>query len=147
MKIKISLIVEAMNRANSNETYYLSEKLGRVWVATENGNYYLDNSKNSNEKFVIDKYSIELPGQYEINEYQIIKDFINSLEDGTIKEQLFIVIQGPGAFRRFKDSCINFEIIDKWYKFREENYYELAKEWCLWNSVTYIDDIKESKNN
>lgn len=147
MKIKISLIVEAMNRANSNEKYYLSEKSGRVWIATENGSYYLNNLKNSNEEFIFDKYSIELPGQYEINEYQIIKDFINSLENRKIKEQLLIVIKGPGAFRRFKDSCINFEIIDKWYKFREKSYYELAKEFCLWNGIAYIDDIKNSKND
>ena len=85
--------------------------------------------------------SIILPTQYEINEYKIIKDFIETIKDNQMKNQLLIVIQGTGAFRRFKDSCINYGIINDWYKFKNNAYYELAKEWCLWNNIDYEDDV------
>lgn len=141
MKCKLSLIIEGMDRANVNETYYLDENNGRVWVSTDMGNFYIDNNEELSDEYLYNDSSISLPGQYEINEYKIIKDFIETIKDNQMKNQLLIVIQGTGAFRRFKDSCINYGIINDWYKFKNNAYYELAKEWCLWNNIDYEDDV------
>ena len=141
MKCKLSLIIEGMDRANVNETYYLNENNGRVWVSTDMGIFYIDNNEELSDEYLYNDSSISLPGQYEINEYKIIKDFIETIKDNQMKNQLLIVIQGTGAFRRFKDSCINYGIINDWYKFKNNAYYELAKEWCLWNNIDYEDDV------
>ena len=141
MKCKLSLIMEGMDRANVNETYYLNESNGRVWRFTDIGSFYIDNNEKLDDENLYDNNSISLPGQYEINEYKIIKDYIETIKDNQIKNQLLIVIHGRGAFRRFKDSCINYGIINDWYRFRYNTYYELAKEWCLWNNIDYEDDI------
>ena len=141
MKCKLSLIIEGMDGANVNETYYLNENNGRVWVSTDMGNFYIDNNEELSDEYLYNDSSISLPGQYEINEYKIIKDFIETIKDNQMKNQLLIVIQGTGAFRRFKDSCINYGIINDWYKFKNNAYYELAKEWCLWNNIDYEDDV------
>ena len=141
MKCKLSLIIEGMDRANVNETYYLDENNGRVWVSTDMGNFYIDNNEELSDEYLYNDSSISLPGQYEINEYKIIKDFIETIKDNQMKNQLLIVIQGTGAFRRFKDSCINYGIINDWYKFKNNAYYELAKEWCLWNNIDDEDDV------
>ena len=141
MKCKLSLIIEGMDRANVNETYYLNENNGRVWVSTDMGNFYIDNNEELSDEYLYNDSSISLPGHYEINEYKIIKDFIETIKDNQMKNQLLIVIQGTGAFRRFKDSCINYGIINDWYKFKNNAYYELAKEWCLWNNIDYEDDV------
>ena len=61
MKIKLSLIVEGMDRANPNEIYYLNEKLGRVWVSTESGNFYIDNVEKINDDSMVEDDSISLP--------------------------------------------------------------------------------------
>ena len=140
MKCKLSLIIEGMDRANVNEIYYLNENNGRVWVSTDMGNFYIDNNEELDDEYLYNDSSISLPGQYEINEYKIIKSFIETIKDNQIKNQLLIAIRGPGAFRRFKDSCINYEIINVWYEFKNNAYYELAKEWCLWNDIDYEDD-------
>ena len=141
MKCKLSLIIEGMDRADVDETYHLNESNGRVWVSTDMGSFYIDNNEKLDDEYLYDNNSISLPGQYEINEYKIIKDYIETIKDNQIKNQLLIVIQGRGAFRRFKDSCINYGIINDWYRFRYNTYYELAKEWCLWNNIDYEDDI------
>lgn len=141
MKCKLSLIIEGMDRANVNEIYYLNEFNGRVWVSTDMGNFYIDNNEELDDEYLYNDSSISLPGQYEINEYKIIKSFIETIKDNQIKNQLLIAIRGSGAFRRFKDSCINYGIINVWYEFKNNTYYELAKEWCLWNNVDYEDDV------
>ena len=141
MKCKLSLIIEGMGRTNVDEKYYLNIENGRFFVSTESGIFYIDNVEKLDEDILYTDDIISLPGQYEINEYKIIKDFIDTVKDNQIKNQLLIVIQGSGAFRRFKDSCINFEIINDWLKFRDNAYYELAKEWCTWNNIDFVDDV------
>ena len=81
--------------------------------------------------------SFILPTQYEINEYQIIVDFIDSIENPETKSNLQRIIQGKGAFRRFKDYCFEINIIQDWYKYKEEKYKEIAIEWCKQNELEY----------
>lgn len=145
MKCKLSLIIEGMDRANVDEQYYLNIKNGRVFVSTESGIFYIDDIEKLDDDIFDTDDIISLPCQYEINAYNIIKDFIETISDNQIKNQLLIVIQGNGAFRRFKDSCINFGIINDWFKFRDNAYYELAKEWCTCNNIEFDDDVTTKK--
>ena len=141
MKSKLSLIVEAMDRANPDEEYFLNMENGKVFVLDDGGCFYIDDNQKVDDDILYTGDIIALPGRYEINEYKMINEFINTVKDEKIQNQLLIVIHGNGAFRRFKDTCINFGIINDWYKFRDNAYYELAKEWCLWNNIEYIDDV------
>lgn len=107
-------------------------------------NAYFNPDKN--EIFYIGEYdtyddefeeSIMLPSKYEIHEYSMMEDFIETIDDVKLYNQLCIAITGPGSFRRFKDTCINFEIIEDWYKFRDKKYREIAINWCRENNIDY----------
>lgn len=107
-------------------------------------NAYFNPDKN--EIFYIGEYdtyddefeeSIMLPIKYEIDEYSMMEDFIETIDDVKLYNQLCIAITGPGSFRRFKDTCINFEIIEDWYKFRDKKYREIAINWCKENNIDY----------
>lgn len=107
-------------------------------------NAYFNPDKN--EIFYIGEYdtyddefeeSIMLPSKYEIDEYSMMEDFIETIDDVKLYNQLCIAITGPGSFRRFKDTCINFEIIEDWYKFRDKKYREIAINWCRENNIDY----------
>lgn len=94
--------------------------------------------ENNEEEFDdLIENSIVLPSKYEINEYSMMEDFIETIEDTLLYNQLLIAINGSGAFRRFKDTCINFGIIDNWYKFRDKKYKELAINWCKENNIDF----------
>ena len=81
--------------------------------------------------------SFILPTQYEINEYQIMVDFIDSIENSETKSNLQRLIQGKGAFRRFKDYCFEINIIQDWYNYKEQKYKEIAINWCEQNELKY----------
>jgi len=72
--------------------------------------------------------SIILPTKYEINEYQIMVGFIDTIDNEKLKIELQTLIQGKGAFRRFKDYCFESNIIQDWYKYKEQKYKEIAIE-------------------
>ena len=81
--------------------------------------------------------SIILPTKYEINEYQIMVGFIDTIDNEKLKIELQTLIQGKGAFRRFKDYCFESNIIQDWYKYKEQKYKEIAIVWCTQNELEY----------
>lgn len=54
-----------------------------------------------------------------------------------LKIELQTLIQGKGAFRGFKDYCFESNIIQDWYKYKEQKYKEIAIEWCKQNELEY----------
>ncbi|MGN0168236.1 MAG: UPF0158 family protein, partial [Acetatifactor sp.] len=83
---------------------------------------------------------IRLPDKYEIHEYSIMEDFIESLPEGKHQNQLYRAIQGRGAFRRFKDSVNRMGIANSWYDFQENAYKEIAIRWCNENEYEYEEE-------
>lgn len=141
MKVKLSAIIDALEETDYEYEYFIDLQNGKIIQDSSFGSFYVDGSGEVDLEELIDY--LKLPTKYEMNEYQIIKKFISTIKDEQIRNQFFITIQGPGAFRRFKDSCINYNLINDWYAFQKEAYYDIAKDYCIWNNVSYIDDIKK----
>ena len=80
-----------------------------------------------------DENYIELPNQHDINEYDIMEEFCDEIEN----EELLDAIRGRGAFRRFKDKIIDLGVEQDWYDFKEKALMEIAKEWCEENGVVF----------
>jgi len=82
---------------------------------------------------------IELPTKYEVNEYEIMENFCLTVIDQRKRESLLRAIRGKGAFRRFKDEIIDFEMEEQWYSYREECFKQVAIEWCQEYKINYIE--------
>lgn len=134
MKVKLGDIIDALEFANSgtDSNAYFNPKTKEI--------IYIDEFTDMNEDEKEDIYDscISLPTKYEIDEYNMMKEFIEGVKDERLCNQLYISINGRGAFRRFKDTCINYDIIDDWYKFRDEQYKNIAIKWCKENNIDYI---------
>lgn len=78
---------------------------------------------------------IRLPGQYEIHEYRMMKDFIDAMDNQKLQTELYRAIQGRGAFRRFKDK-IHYEGIEQQrYDYQNNAHKEFALCWCKENNL------------
>ena len=82
---------------------------------------------------------IPLPDKYEIHEYDIMEKFCLSINDDELRDIMYYSIKGSGAFRRFKDNILRYDIEEDWYKFREEAFREITVEWCEYNKVSFIE--------
>ena len=80
---------------------------------------------------------IALPSKYDIHEYAIMEEFSCSVADQKVSDALQIAIRGKGAFRRFKDVCQRFGMLDQWYSFKTEALKEIAVSWCQENNLEY----------
>ena len=124
MKVKLDDVLEAMDFVNDDTQYYYdvkNEKVLMIFDGTVDGE---DNPELIEE---IEEY-IPLPGQYEINEYRIMEEFIYDLPEGRNQDILERAIQGRGTFRRFKDRLYDLNLEQKWYDYRDRAYERIAKE-------------------
>ncbi|MGO4375399.1 UPF0158 family protein [Paenibacillus sp. MCAF20] len=65
----------------------------------------------------------------------MVEEFIGTLSEAKVREELFGVIQGKGAFRRFKDRIGVHNVEKQWYEFKEKKVKELVIEWCEENDL------------
>ena len=73
---------------------------------------------------------VALPGRFEINEWEMMRDFALSVEDEAVSGALLGAIQGRGAFRYFKDQVRERGLAESWYEFRAGRYRQIALDWC-----------------
>ena len=130
MRAKLSEVIDALEFKNDEIEYYYNPDNGEIFMSN------IGEFENLNEDELFEK-SIMLPTRYDINEYEMMEDFAETIEDTRLQNQLYISLNGSGAFRRFKDTCINYDIIDDWYKFRDERYKEVAINWCKDNNIEF----------
>lgn len=134
MKAKLSDIVDAIDMTDDESQYYYNRQTGETVLVAD---YMEDNERTT---MAIDEYPeryVRLPTRYEINDYEIMEQFIASLPAGQQQQQLTQAISGRGAFRYFRDRLTDFDLIQQWYTFKAEAYRQLAVEWCTENQVAF----------
>lgn len=133
MKVKLSEVIDALDFTNDEIEYYYNPDTEEIFMS--NIGEFEDLTEDELDELF--EKSIILPTKYDINEYEIMEDFAETINDTRLQNQLYISLNGSGAFRRFKDTCINFDIINDWYKFRDERYKEIAIDWCKENNIEF----------
>lgn len=133
MRAKLSEVIDALEFTNDEIEYYYNLDNGEIFMSNI-GEFENLNEDELDELF---EKSIMLPTRYDINEYEMMEDFAETIKDTRLQNKLYISLNGSGAFRRFKDTCINYDIIDDWYKFRDEKYKEVAINWCKDNNIEF----------
>lgn len=66
-----------------------------------------------------DEY-VSLPSRWELNKYEIMEEFVFSLEDPKMQEVLAHAIRGKGAFGRFHTAIQAYKIQDPWYEYQKD---------------------------
>ena len=88
------------------------------------------------EKFY-DEVWVAAPRQYDLNEYDVMVDFAESVSDPRANELLCVALEGKGAFRRFKDTLHRVDLTEQWYAFKRNAFIEIARQWCSENGIEY----------
>lgn len=137
MKVKLEEVVEALDFANEETQFLYDEKNEKIIMVYDG---MVDGVKNPEliEEIEFGEY-ISLPENFEINEYQMMEEFILKLPRGNSQRVLAHAIQGKGAFRRFKDRLYDVGLVKEWYSFRDGAYEKLAREWCEEHNIEIIE--------
>lgn len=137
MKAKLDDILEAIELASDEFTYYFNKETGEVVMYGDPLLTGIEDEELEEElEENWDQY-IRLPTKFDINEYHIMEKFIWSLPAGKMSDKLERAIQGRGAFRRFKDMVYDAGIEKQWFDFEAGEYRKIAMRWCKDNGIEY----------
>lgn len=80
------------------------------------------------------------PDAFEFHEYRQMERFIGTVENESVADELWRAIKGKGAFRYFKDIAARHDLLDAWYRFRDEQAKQFVIDWAEFNQVPFEDD-------
>lgn len=84
---------------------------------------------------------IEIPRTTSYEGYEEMQDFIATVQDDRLSDQLHIAIQGRGAFRRFRDVLQRHQAEEqRWYDFQEDRQAERMREWLEEEEIELGDE-------
>ena len=84
---------------------------------------------------------LKFPEEHAVNRYGIMERFCRAVENEKTRSTLLELIDGSGAFRRFKSAITRLGIEKSWYQFQDQALREIALEWLTDNAVTFTDDM------
>ena len=141
MEVSVEKVRDALYEVDQNtEAFYLPDLDRFVYVSE-----YRDQDDIDLEKY--DGRIIPLPTSYDINNYRFMEDFIEEKVTGEPHDWLVNAIKGKGAFRRFRETCKRFGLLNDWYKYEDDRYTDIAVFWCEENGLVYYYESKASVVN
>lgn len=123
MKVNLLDVIDAIDTVSEDETYFYS-------IQDEEIVYALDDGED-------DEFFIPLPTKQEVNDYQNMVNFTETIEDDKKRDWFENAIHGKGAFRRFRATLERFGMETEWYDYLEACHRELAIEWCEQHGIVY----------
>jgi hypothetical protein len=145
MGISVSLkqVAEELDALPNEWTAYINRETGEIYSFSdeeatraedqeeededERADWEKESLARAREVLAIEAW-IALPGKFEINEWEIMRDFAQSQTDREAADNLLRAIQGRGAFRYFKDMVDRYGLRDEWFEFKERALKEIARE-------------------
>ena len=123
MRVNLADVIDAIDTINEDETYFYS-------IQDEEIVYALDDGED-------EEFFIPLPTKQEVNDYQNMVNFTETIEDDKKRDWFENAIHGKGAFRRFRATLERFGMETEWYDYLEACHRELAIEWCEQHGIVY----------
>lgn len=151
MKVSLKDIVDALEMQSDEDFYFLDRQTGKVEFVSrevlgiaENGGTIDDVLEWQEEQFEVaearladwDRFE-KLPTKHDIHEWEIMREFAESVEPERLSDELQNAIRGAGAFRYFKDTLRRYRREQDWYAFRAAALRQIAIDWCEQNGIEY----------
>ncbi len=141
MTVKLQDVIDGITFANAEAQFFYHTKTGTVKILMDNI-YGIGRDKALMRD--IDKNPddyLSLPNEYEVDEFAMMADFVDELDDSEAASALFRVLEedGNAAQRLFKQSVKAFELEKEWKKFRDACYAEIARQWCEENEIEFAE--------
>ena len=151
MKVDLKKIVEGIEFQGDESPSYLKISSAEVVLFTddeiaaaesdddlsEHAEWYREAIEQAREFVNNEDDYIPLPSKFEFNEYSVIEEFIRSLPIEEQRDELLSLINGKGAFARFKQGLERFLLQEKWYQYRDQVLAALAEGWCRNNGIEF----------
>lgn len=136
VKANLSELTDAFDNCRIGYEYYLDLETAELLIVSDEF-MGTDEVEEIYERMEDEpKRYLSIPTGSSREGYQVMVAFAESLEDGNLKDKLWIALNGRGAFRRFKDVLLSYpEKREEWFRFKDERLEKLVREWLEENEI------------
>jgi hypothetical protein len=90
-----------------------------------------------------DENLVEVPHTDSADAFELMRDFLDQVDDQAAQQALAQALSGPKPFRRFKDALFNFPgVREKWFAFQTQQAEATARRWLIDLGVEPIEPIQ-----
>lgn len=130
MVVYLEDIVDEMEGCMDDWEQFLNVETGEIVILSD-GVSFEDEGIEDSDLYVC------LPNQFDIHEWQIMKDFAGTITIDTKRVRLMDALHGKKAFRHFKDELAYLDLEESYYEYQRQALCQIAKEWCEDNDIQY----------
>jgi hypothetical protein len=151
MAVVIALrdIVDAIESQGNEGEAYLNPDTGEIVLVTEDERVLVEQGHSLDDlpqwqRELIPKVRqalngdrfLALPDRFELHEWAIMERF--SLEQNErLRQVLLAAIHGSGAFRHFRGAVERLDLLQAWYRYRDEAIQQIARDWLEEHKLAY----------
>jgi hypothetical protein len=149
MVVSLRDVVEALDLQSDELSSYLDPDTGEIItfnreeasIATR-GDWaqapeWMKESLPKIKRALEDDRILELPDRVHIDEWRMMQNFTLENEQCKCRQELDSAVHGTGAFRQFKEVIRQLGLEDEWFRYRNGQYEQVAKEWLEENGIGY----------
>lgn len=131
MKINLNELTDMFDNISSYE-YIVYDKKENEYIFVDEMFMGLSEYKELMEKFEFDEENryFFLPNKYIFHDSEIAEEYIYSVRDGKVQNELEYSFCGKERYRKFKETLRRYKLLDDYYSFRENYLKNMAIEWC-----------------
>ena len=134
--IKLSQIIDSLYDVNIESSCYYDKKNNKIlWHLGDNEEYSTYQEDDEFNEDIIFMFNF-----YTKNDYDIMQDFIKTIDNDGLRNELLNETRGKNAFQRFRKVIDYNNITNDWYVFRDNEYKKIAEEWCKEHKIDYEND-------
>lgn len=112
MKIKLLQIRDALEDVNMNSSCYFNKKTNEIlWLCDDNCEYSTYSEDDEYNDNIITMFHFFIK-----NDYDIMQNFVDVIDNIPLKNKLYNATSGKGAFGRFRNIVDENNLTNEWYK-------------------------------
>lgn len=152
VKVKLSDIVNALESAGDEHSYWLDRDTGEVLKLTDQAVDYAEEETPLEEvpermradvevaRLVQDDTEhryLELPGKLDIHDLDLMDCFASTVKDERVQREIKRSIRTSDASQAFKRLLSEHNLHNAWHKFHDARVREIAVGWCEDNEIAW----------
>jgi hypothetical protein len=151
MPVSLSRVVDELETINNDIYAYIHRATGELitvsnedlvlaeigYDATEYPEWQLTILASA-EKVLTDPAFVRLPTSADIHEWAIMEAFCLSLSGDRQRRNLLDQLRGKGAFRKFKEAIVRYDLQDQWFAFYKAALTRIAADFLEHEGIPYL---------
>lgn len=153
MKVDLNDVIECIEYEGELLTHYYNKKTGIIiYVEDDSTSSYKAEDVKELHKFeewerelintlndfkVNPQDYIQLPSKEQMDEFSMMIDFCNTLENSEVKENLLKSSKNKDSFRKLREAIESNGLLNQWYDYREDAEKHIAMKWCKDNNIEF----------